>query len=193
MIKQPDLRSKILSIVILFFLLCAFGLSAYLPSTLEGEITKTDFTISQSLAYSIKPLFVVLLTIAIVLLSYLMYYRGHNYLYIRLFLLSIIYSFVITIVWITTMYNETDHYILAMLIFTTVCIFISLNSLVIFKELQNQKLKTILIIMPILAFIGIIGVIIGYIYSKKVSEIFPAFENYMLVIKGLSILTLGFM
>ena len=193
-IKQPDFLSKVLSLVVVFIFLCSFGLGSYLPSALSGDVNKKEFTVSQSLAYSIKPLFVILLTIAILTLAYLIYYRGHNYLYIRLFLLLVMYAFIVTIVWVTTMYSEKDHYILAAFIFAASCIFITLNSLAIYSglKIKTRKSKIILIIIPILAFIGMIGLIISNLVKDKVSELFPSFENYMLVIKGLSILTLGF-
>jgi len=183
-IKQADFLSKVLSLVVVFFLLCSFGLGSYLPSALSGDVNKKEFTVSQSLAYSIKPLFVILLTIAILLLAYLLYYRGHKYLYIRLFLLLVMYAFIVTIVWVTTMYSEKDHYILAAFIFVASCIFITLNSFAIYSglKIKTQKSKIILIIIPILAFIGMFGLLISTLVKDKVSELFPSFENYMLVI-----------
>ena len=194
-VTQPDFLSKVLSLSTVFLFICAFGLGSYLPSILSKDVTNKNFTISQSLAFNIKPLFIVLFTIPVLTLTYLMYYRGHQYLYIRLFLLLVMYAFIITIVWITTIYSKKDHYILASFIFVCVCILIAINSLVIYNGLQikSKKSKYILIIVPTLAFIGIIGLIIGIFIQDKVSEIFPSFENYMLFIKGLSILTLGFM
>jgi len=193
-VKQPNFFSKASSLVVIFFFLCSFGLSSYLPSALSGDVNKKEFTVSQSLAYSIKPLFVILLSIAIFTLAYLIYYRGHNYLYMRLFLLLIMYAFIVTIVWVTTMYSEKDHYILAAFIFAASCIFITLNSLSIYNglKIKTQKLKIILTIIPILAFIGMIALLISHLIKDKVPELFPSFENYMLAIKGLSVLSLGF-
>lgn len=124
MITQPNRRSRVLSIIICFLFLATFGLLAYLNATLEHEINANNFTISQALAFSIKSAFVVVFTIASVLFAYLMYYRNHNYLWIRLFILLVIYAFIITILWVTTYYNKSDHYILASFIFAFSVVFI---------------------------------------------------------------------
>ena len=52
----------------------------------------------------------------------------------------------------------------------------------------------ILQILPILAILGGIGLVLGKneIIEKKVVQLFPSFENYMILIQGASILTLGF-
>ena len=83
MARQPNKVSKILSILTVLVFIITFGLSAYLPSALKGDVNANIFTISQSLAFSIKPLFVVLLSIAVILLSFLIYYRGQHYQLIR--------------------------------------------------------------------------------------------------------------
>lgn len=196
MARQPNKVSKILSIITVLVFVITFGLSAYLPSALKGDVNANIFTISQSLAFSIKPLFVVLLSIAVILLSFLIYYRGQHYQLIRLFLLLVIFAFIVTILWVTTMYNLIDHYICAIIIFVATFIFITINSLSIYDGFLGKNCISfaILTIIPILAFFGIVGLIVSNIYAvnKTVPELFPAFENYMIVIKGLSILTLGF-
>jgi hypothetical protein len=197
--RQPDLISKWLSIIIVIIFLGAFGLSAYLPSTLRGKINPSNFTVSQSLAFSIKIVFLVLMTVAIGLLGYLIYYRGHNYILFRIFLIIAMYAFVISILWVTTYYNKQYHYTLAAIIFILASIYIILNSYVISNGLSS-KTKTnynkllILKIIPLLVSLGLIGLIVGNVPAvyNNVPEIFPSFENYVLFIQGLSILTLGF-
>lgn len=194
MVKNANKFTKILSLIILFLLLATFGLLAYLNATLEHEINSTEFTISQALAFSIKPAFVIVFTIACALFAYLIYYRGHDYLLIRLFMLLVIYAFVITILWITTYYNKSDHYILASFIFTFTVLFIGLNNYLLYHGLKSHtKLLDIFLIgIPILAVLGLIGLIISSVLLSDVPQVFPAFENYMLLLKGFSVLALGF-
>ena len=193
-VLQPTKLSKYLSISILFLYLVSFGLLSYLPSALKGDLSPQDFTISQSLAFSIKPAFVVVFTITSFMFAYLIYYRGHNFIWSRLFLLLVIYSFIITILWVTTYYSKLDHYILASIIFVFVVFFVMLNSLVIYDGVKlHTKISTgILITLPILAIIGLIGLSISKVIFLSIDELFPSFENYMVAIKGASILTLGF-
>lgn len=195
MIIQPTSKSRYLSIVIIFLLVLAIGLLAYLPATLEGEITDQTFTISQSLAFSIKPAFVVVFTIAFLLFGYLIYYRGHGLMILRLFLLLVMFALITTLLWVTTFYSQTDHYILAAVIFFSILIFIALNNYVIFMGIKNHsKPKDLFLIgTPILAVLGSIGLILSKSEFASISELFPSFENFMLVVQGLSVLALGFL
>jgi hypothetical protein len=193
---QPNLTSKLLSLVVVFLLLSAIGLVAYLPSALKGDVDASVFTVSQSLAFSIKPLFVVLLTIAMSLLIYLIYYRGHAYIVFRICLIVIMYSFIISILWVTTYYNNLDHYILAGIIFSAATCYIMLNSYVISKGLGSKNNLQLLMLkgISILAILGVCGLIAGNLpmLNYKIPELFPSSENYMLFVQGLSIIALGF-
>lgn len=192
---QPTTKSRYLSLIVIFLFLVAFGLLAYLPAALEQDVNKNVFTISQSLAYSIKPAFIVVFSIASLLFGYLMYYRGHDYLFTRLFLLLVISAFVITILWVTTFYNKDDHYILAGIIFSLTVLFIIINNYVIYKGMKlHGKYKTLFLVgTPILAILGLFGLIIGMTVLKNEIPVFPAFENYMIIIESLSVIALGFM
>jgi hypothetical protein len=194
--REANLISKSLSVIIIIILLATFGLTAYLPSTLKGEVNENIFTISQSLAFAIKTAFIILLTTAIGLLGYLIYYRGHAYGLFRILLIFIMYAFVLTILWVTTYYNKQDHYIFAGIIFSAASIFMILNCYAVALGLSPKAKHKLLIlkIIPILVLIGFAGLIIGIIpyIDQKASPLFPTFENYMLAIQGLTILTLGF-
>jgi hypothetical protein len=197
MIKQPDIKSKTLAIIISLILALTIGLAAYLPSALNGDVNSSIFTISQSLAYGVKSAIVTMVVIFMFLLLYLIYYRGHNkFLYIRLFLIIAICILIITIVWITTIYNKKDHYILAFFIFIMFIVYIFLSSIVIYQglKIKTKTTKIILYLIPIFALLGIIGLSISFINVVKsnVKELFPSAENYMIFIQILSILSLGF-
>ena len=194
--RAPDTVSKVLaSLCLLIFALC-IGLSAYLVSALKGEIDDKNFTISQSLAFGNKYEIVILLVLSFVILGYLTYYRGGAYLILRLFLILVISSLIITIIWVTTFYSKMDHYILAGIIFVSALINIILTSNTIYSELKMKTKNKIIIlqILPILALIGFIGLGVSKIniVEEKVVQLFPSFENYMILVQGASILTLGF-
>jgi hypothetical protein len=93
---------------------------------------------------------------------------------------------------VTTFYSNTDHIIIATFIFILSTLLIIINNYVIYNGIKvHNKYKTIFIIgTPILGILGVIGLLISN--SLKVDPVFASLENYMLFIKGLSILALGF-
>lgn len=197
MIKQPDTLSKSLSISCITVLVIFLGITAYLVSSLRGEIHSNNFTVSQAIAFGNKPSMVILLVLAFSILAYLTYYRGHPYLFLRLFMYLVLCSFIITIIWVTTFYSKLDHYILAGIIFTFFVITIILNSFLLYNGLttKTKTKKIILIIIPLLAIIGLIGLGLTIIneIGDNVVQLFPSFENYIGVVLAMSVFTLGFM
>ena len=193
---QPDNKTKLVAITSVICLLIMFGVGGYLTSYKKHEINKHLFTISQSLAFGNKHIMVTTLTLGFMLILYLNYYRSHKYLLVRLFLLLLMYALIITIIWVTTYYNTTDHYIIASVIFTSALIYVCLNSIVIYGSLkQKTSVNTgILYTIPILMVLGFVGLIVGNIpvVKREVDELFPSFENFTLSIMGLSVLALGF-
>lgn len=196
--RPPDFTSKALSIIVSCILPLTIGLAAYLPSALSGNVNSSIFTISQAIEYGNKPAMVSMFSLFLFLLLYLIYYRGPNkYLYIRLFLILLTCSLIITIIWVTTNFNINEHYILATVIFISTIIYILLTSIVIYQGLKvKSKSSTIILIsLPILAILGFIGLglSLNKFISKEAAELFPSAENYMFLIQIFSMLTLGFM
>jgi hypothetical protein len=195
--RQPDTISKRLAISCITLFVLFLGITAYLVSTLKGEIQSNNFTISQAIAFGNKPSMIILVLVSMGIFSYLTYYRGHHYLYFRLLLALILCSFVITIVWVTTFYSKEDHYILAAFIFSSIVITIVLNSYLIYngQTVKTKNSKMILLAIPILALLGSVGLILGKtsVIEDKVVQLFPSFENYISAIFGMSVFTLGFM
>jgi hypothetical protein len=195
--RQPDTISKRLAIACITLFVLFLGITSYLVSALKGEIQDDNFTISQAIAFGNKPSLVTLVLLAMGIFSYLTYYRGHNYLYFRLLLSLMICAFVITIVWVTTYYSKEDHYILAAFIFSSVVITIVLNSYLIYngQSVKTKNSKMILLALPVLALLGFTGLTLGKVgfIEDKVVQLFPAFENYIGAIFGMSVFTLGFM
>ena len=199
MSKRADLISRSVSVIGVLVILLMFTLAAYLDSFLQGKIDKNIFTVSQALAFGNKPAMIGMLTAGILLMMFLNYYRGLNYLYVRLFVLFLIYALIFSLFWVTTFYNRKDHYILAFVIFISILIHITLTSVVLYQFRKSlgklsTPIKALLIGLPLFSLIGIIGLILGNVpaIKDKVPELFPSFENYTLFIQGLSFLTLGF-
>ena len=197
MITQPDNISKSLSISCIFSLVLFLGITAYLVSTLKGDIKSDNFTISQAIAYGNKPSMIIILVIAFSILGYLTYYRGHNYLLIRLFMYLVLCAFIITIIWVTTYFSARDHYIFAGLIFSFFVITIIFNSYLLYNGLKvkTKTKKNILIAIPLLSILGLFGsgLSIMNVFGSNVPQLFPSFENYLGVILSISIYTMGFM
>lgn len=193
-LTKPDLISKVVSLVAILIVVLMFTLAAYLNSFLKGKIDKNLFTVSQALAFGNKPAMIFMLTVGMSLLMYLNYHRGLKFLYIRLFLLFVVYALITSLFWVTTYYNRTDHFIIAFNIFTLILLYILFNSIALYNSNLPLYSRIFLILLPILGLLGFIGLIVGNIpaVSKKVVQLFPSFENYMLFITGLSNLALGF-
>ena len=193
--RNANIISKSVAIFGVSMVFLMFLLEAYLHSYFNGHIDKNLFTVSQSLAFGYKPGMGVMLTFGIGILIFLNLYRGLNYLPIRIFLLFVCYALIFTIFWVTTYYNRTDHYSIAITIFIFAIVYIFLNSMAIFNHGGYNTFGLILIyLLPILSILGFIGLSIGLIPSvfKKVPQIFPSFENFILVLIGASNLLLGF-
>ena len=203
MSSSPNFTSKTLAITgcILFSLF--LGICAYLVSTLKDTIRDDDFSISQALVYGEKISMIILLVSSLIVMSYLIFYRGHKYIYFRILLNIIICALMITIMWVTVFYNSTIHYIIAGIIFIILCIGILLDNYLIYNSLKKSyKLYNLIntknliyILITIALFIGIIVVILNYFININNSlklRMFYAFELYMVVVKLLSIITLGF-
>ncbi len=173
-------------------------LSGYITSLLKYKIDKNDFSISQSLAFGNKISLVILFIISLMLTAYLVFYRKMTKVYtiINIILLIIICVFFITIVWITMHRNALQHSIFALIIFLSVLIFIILNGIYLWKETPNKKTyqKVLILIIPILTGLSMVGLSTGVFLLKteKQFQVFPSFENIILVLAGLSILELGF-
>lgn len=193
--RNANIISKSIAIfgVLLVFLM--FLSEAYIHSYLNGHIDKNLFTVSQSLAFGYKPGMGIMLTLGMGILIFLNLYRGLNYLPVRIFLLFVCYALIFTIFWVTTYYSRKDHYSIATTIFICAVVYIFLNSMAIFNHGGYNTLGLVLIyLLPILSIVGFIGLSIGLIpvVFTKVPQIFPSFENFILVLVGASNLLLGF-
>ena len=198
MLNPANNTTRYAAIFAILSMLILFGLGTYLTSYLKGEISKSLFTVSQSLAFGNQPVVILLLTTSIILLGYINIIRGpRKLLWLRQFLLLLVYGMVITLLWVTTYYSELDHYILATIIFLSIVIYINITSILYYKNIKNiNKLnKVILILLSSLSSLVLIGLVVANIedVKTKVIELFPSLENSMIFLFLVCILIQGFM
>ena len=180
-------NKKLITVFSLLFYLFAFGVAAYYVSYEKGEISKYTFTISQSLAFGNDPALVTLFTLGTLSYIYLLILRGPaKLLYIRIFLQIVIYTFLITIIWITTYKDKEKHYIFATIIFLCTLIYHILTYIVFRNEKISTLAKYTLLISSILnglVFIGLgitrIPALQKYIEAKIT---FASLENSVVLI-----------
>ena len=198
MLNPANNTTRYAAFVSIVSMLILFGLGTYLTSYLKGEISQSLFTVSQSLAFGNQPVVILLLTTSIILLGYINIIRGPSkLLWLRQFLLLLVYGMVITLLWVTTYYSTIDHYILATIIFISIVVYINITSILYYKNIKNVNIfnKVILILLSSLSIIVLIGLAISkfeYI-NKKVVELFPSLENSMIFLFLVCILIQGFM
>lgn len=194
-IQVPNNLSLILSVLFCVVYGLCFSLTTYLPATLDNQISASNFTISQSLAYAIKSAFIILMTFILLLGIFIIWYCGYSLVWLRIFIFICIYAFIITLLWVTTFYSKTDHYILAGIIFSLSSIFICLTSFVIIQSHGYFNLpihgKILCILLPILSLIGLCGLFVSLTILNTIKEIFPSFELFSSVIFVLSFGSVG--
>lgn len=186
---------KILTILSIICYLSSIGLLTYLPAAIDHKISNKLFTISEALAFSIKTGFIIIFTISCLIYSYVMYKKYNTLILFKFIILLIIYSFIITILWVTTYYNKNDHYILACFIFISAFILINLNNYHIYKSLTTTKHKNIIIIFSIFTIFTLLGTFISliiYKYNNNITGIFPSFEISMIILQAISMFFVGF-
>lgn len=194
-IKKADNSSRLIaSLSILTFLigLCVFS---YGYAIIDGELGTTEsktFTISRSLGKGNKPGIIIFVSLAIFYLFWLNLLRGpEKFIQLRLGLLFVAYSLLISLLWLTPWYNESLHYGLATIIFLSILTYVILTYYLLYKNYRkNKKLFYGLIILNIIATIclGIFAILHGSIDK----DFFASFELVFAFLFGVSILVLGF-
>ena len=181
-IINPQRNTKIFSSLSILFFLVAIGLSAYLPAGLKNKLGTQDgktFTISRALANANKASFLVLIIFSGFFIFRLVSIRGpEKYLNLRLGLLIISFSFLISLLWVTVSKNEDLHYFFASIIFASVFLFNMLTYYLYYnkyRKARNDK-KFILILagINIICFISLI--VFAILHGQVDTDIFAALE-----------------
>ena len=192
------LKSKLISLIAILCFMFGFGIAAYEISYEKGRINNVEFTVSESLAFGDEPGLVTLFTIGIIAYMYLIKMKGpKEFLYIRLFLLLLIYSFLITIIWITTYKDKRLHYIFAFIIFLSTFIYHILTYISFSKKCSALMCNCLLVacLLNILVIIGLGATkIIKPITEKNETRItFASLENTFLLIVIFVMFVIGFL
>lgn len=195
-LNKPNLKTNLLSVFGDLFFLIGLLLGSYLVSFEKHDITDTDFSVSQSLAFGNKPVMVTFYTLSYICLILLVLLRGGNkyLLIIRVFLLLLSYSFLITIIWITTYRNEIEHYAFAGVIFTSNLIFQLITLFSFYNYVINKKtiIATGFLQIIIVILLGIFLLLSLYSNLSIYAQLFYSFENLTVVSMSVVILALGF-
>ena len=133
-------------------------------------------------------------------MAYLNYLRSSNFLYkLRILLILIISTLILTIMWVTVAKNKKIHYILAGVIFTSNIIYLLTISYIFNDYLKKEKKykRYILDIIILLTFTAWIILLVFGVFSKSDDdlfddEIFAITENITVCLTALPILYLGF-
>lgn len=198
--KEPDRTSKTISIISTISFLVALIIGAYSYSIHKREVTNNLFTISQALAFGNKYIMVIFFTLSFIGILYLNIYRTpREFLILRLLLLLFIYSFLISIIWITTYVNKNLHYIFAGIIFISNLIYITLLTYQYQRYLRKKKeYKTSLLDLNLmLAYASLVVMLTFGIFhpddkSSLDDAIFASNENFTVFLTLVTILYIGY-
>lgn len=199
-ISPPNFDTKKLSVISIVCFLIALVGGAYGFSIASKHIHADDFTVSQALAHGNKLVMISFFMISFGLMTYLNYLRSSIFLYkLRVFLILVISSLIITIMWVTVAKNKKIHYILAGVIFTTNIVYLLTISYIFNDYLKKEKKykRYLLDIIILLTFTAWIILLVFGIFSKSDNdllddEIFAVTENITILLTSLPILYLGF-
>jgi len=149
----PTEKTKVLSVLVICSYLFSFGVGGYSTSIGKGQISRDEFTISQSLAYGDKPTMMITFTVGFIALIYLVYLRGpKKLLWFRFFLLFSIFGFLLTIIFVTEKLNRMLHFIFAGIMFSFNIIFVFLTYFLYKGYLENRSIHLTYIFDAIIIF-----------------------------------------
>ena len=195
-LTKPTYRTKLVASLASFFFLIALGLGAYLPAGLDGKLGTNEgktFTISRALANANKPSFISLFVISYFLLVYLLIIRGPASLFIRRFLfITISFSLVVSLLWVTTKSNENLHYTFASIIFTLI-LFYNITTFYLFYKTKysDRNLIMFLIFFNILVYLTLI--VFAVLKGDKLDpDIFASAEIFFAILFVANVLFTGF-
>ena len=185
-----ELKGRI-SLVAIGFFLFFYILGGYIYSYKNGTISLNTYDANIALAYGNKPFIIVGSTIAFALLVYLMVLNKHQRkLYIRVFLLVLIYGLVQSLLWINP--TTEKSIIIGGITLAAMRMFI-ISTCIAMLFGSTLYLKAGLISMIVLAAIGVV-LQVSFAYGAKTyyEIIHPGLENYVILLFLITVLLLGF-
>ncbi len=198
--KPPNLISKSVGFFSSISFLAALLGGAYAFRKKKKKVDGEIFTISQALAFGNKYIMVIFFTLAFGGIFFLNFYRTPKKLLIpRIIVLTFVFCFLLTIIWVTTFVNTKLHYIFAGIIFTSNLIYISLLTYIYQKYLADKaKYKTYLLdLILMMAFASMVIILVFGIFEADETTnlddaIFASNENFTVLLTILTLLYLGF-
>ena len=194
---KPTRKTRILASLAAFFFISAIALCAYLPAGLSGSLGVNEsgksLTISRALANANIPSFMATIFVAYICLLYLLFVRGPlDWFIFRFFLLTLSFSLLISLLWVTTTSNNELHYIFAALIFTSILLYNLVTFYVFF--LSKNSDKTIIAFLIIFNIIVYLFLVIFAIFKGDPfdPDVFAAFEIFFALLFVCNVLFTGF-
>ena len=138
-----------------------------------------------------------LLLIGYSMVMYLTFLRGpQRYIYVRLFLLVVMISLIITIMWVTPENNSQAHFIIAGLIFGFNILFCMLTIFVFAKHLSSCHFKIMIfaLICNIIT-LTLLTIFGGLMKNKEIvyADLFSSCEELTVVLTTFIIMFIGFL
>ena len=187
----PSASPGRISLLAIGLFLFFYILGGYIYSYNHGEISLNAYDANIALAYGNKPLIIIGSTIAFGLLVYLMMLNKHqSKLYIRIFLLVLIYALIQALLWINP--STETSIILGGITLAAMRMFVIMTCIAMLTG-ASKYLKYGLIGMITLAAIGVC-LQISFAYGAKTyyEIIHPGLENYVILLFLITIFILGF-
>jgi hypothetical protein len=199
-LRPPNFQTRVLSIIILLSFITAVVGGAYIVSLEKDKIDSRKFTVSQALAHGNKeimvPLFIVSL-LATVLLNYIR--GGERYLLIfRIIVTILIYTMMVSLIWITVEKDKATHFHIAGSIFTFITVYIFTIIYLFNKYLYGYNSNKILLdLNMVLLYCSFILLLVFGIFdesdkSEFNSIMFAGNENITIFLNFVPLLYLGF-
>jgi hypothetical protein len=165
----PNRKTELLSAVSIFTYLVGLVVGAYSISISKDEISRDEFTVSQALAFGSRELMIICFVLSYLFLLLLIWERGPlKYIAIRSLLITIFFSLLVTIIYVTKYYDEDMHFILAGIMFIANLIFILLTAH-LFRGYLKQE--------PILHTYLFDGLIVILIAAFILANVYGVFET----------------
>jgi len=191
----PDSVSKTLAVTCCVLLAAFIGVGAYFVGVTKSAVIDTNFSVSQALAHGESIAMIVLFTGGLIALTWLIIYRGHNYLWFRVSLNIILGALIITIMWVSTDYNIVAHYALAGVIVVLLIIGTLVDNYVIYGRGYSCSGYIVITLISAALCTGAIVIALrstGDINRDTGLQILAALELVLVATKLMSIITLGF-
>ena len=184
---ELKLQISLLALGIFIFF---YVIGGYISSYNKGYISLNAYDANLAIANGNKPLIIIGSTIVFALLIYLMILNKHQKrVYIRIFLLTLIYALIQAILWLNPL--ETTSIVLGGICLAAMRMFIIMTCILMIPG-ASPNLKWLLISIIILAAISVVlQIVFAYAASNIYETIHPGLENYVILLFLIIVLLLG--